>query len=201
MYNQTVKNKSPAWLLTELAIDEGRELSKKHHVDERLVLTALYLAHTIFSQEFGGDIQKSHPALSAEFAKKYLDKWGVNNVEQGIILESIKEHHTLGGLNKSKIVEVVKNAEGFKFVTVEGSLIWLHDLGRRQVPFDEAVEKVIKKMEQKMRLLTLSDCIEEAQQNCLVIRNIFLHNSNIISNKSKQANPRVVVSAKKKRRW
>ena len=46
---------------------------------------------------------------------------------------------------KLKIAEVVKNTEYFKFVTVEGSLIWLYELGIRQVPFEEAVDKIIKK--------------------------------------------------------
>lgn len=49
MYKQTQKNKVPAWLLTELAIKKGEELSKKYDIDERLVLASLYLAHTIFS--------------------------------------------------------------------------------------------------------------------------------------------------------
>jgi len=49
MRKQTQINKAPAWLLTELAIKKGKELSKKHDVSERLVLTSLYLAHTVFS--------------------------------------------------------------------------------------------------------------------------------------------------------
>ena len=46
MRKQTQINKAPAWLLTELAIKKGKELSKKYDVDERLVLTSLYLARS-----------------------------------------------------------------------------------------------------------------------------------------------------------
>ncbi|MCD4756391.1 hypothetical protein K8R20_02130 [bacterium] len=165
MHKQTQKNKAPAWLLTELAIKKGRELSKAHDVDERLVLTSLYLAHTIFSPIWKGDIQKNHSKLSSEFVKTYLDEWNVDKDEQEIILNSIEAHHNKVS-TKSKIAEVVKNAECFKFVTVEGSLIWLHELGIRQVPFEEAVDKVIQKMEQKKGLLTFDDCIKEAEENC-----------------------------------
>ncbi len=172
MYKQTIKNKSPSWLLTELAIKKGRELSKKYNVNERLVLTSLYLAHVVFSNVWKGKVQKNHPKLSSNFVKPYLNKWCVNQKEQDIILNSIEAHHDKV-LTKSLIAEVVKNAECFKFVTVEGSLIWLYELGRRHVPFEEAVEKVIEKMEQKRRLLTLKDCKKEAEKNCREIIKLF----------------------------
>ncbi|MFA6525077.1 MAG: hypothetical protein WCT33_02265 [Patescibacteria group bacterium] len=172
MYKQTEKNQAPAWLLTEIAIKKGEVLSKKYHVDGKLVLTSLYLAHTIFSPVWNGAIQKKHPELSAKFAKKYLDKWGINDDDQKIILNSIKAHHNKVP-TQSKIAEVVKNAECFKFVTTEGALILLHELGRRQVSYEEAVGKVIIKMEQKKSLITLIDCVEEADKNCKIILKIF----------------------------
>lgn len=172
MLKQTKKNKAPAWLLTELAIEKGKELSKRYNVDERLVLTSLYLAHTVFSPVWKGDVQKNHTILSSEFAKTHLDKWNISDEEQSTILNAIEAHH--GKIpTKSKIAEVVKNAECFKFVTVKGSLILLHELGVRNVPFEEAVDKVIQKMEQKRILLTFDDCIKEAEENCKEIKKLF----------------------------
>ena len=172
MYKQTLKNKAPAWLLTEIAINKGKELSKKYNVDERLVLTSLYLAHTIFSPIWKDNIQKNHTKLSSEFAKKYLDEWNVNPIEQEIILNAIEAHHNKVP-TKSKIAEVVKNAECFKFVTLEGSLIMLHELGIRQVPYEEAVDKLIQKMNQKKKLITFDDCMKEAENNCTKILELF----------------------------
>lgn len=172
MCKQTQKNKAPNWLLTELAIKKGKELSKIHDVDERLVLISLYLAHTIFSPIWKGSIQKNHPKLSSDFVKAHLDEWNVDKNEQEIILNAIEAHHNKVP-TKSKIAEVVKNAECFKFVTVEGSLIWLHELGTRQVPFEESIDKVIQKMEQKKILLTFDDCIKEAEENCNKILGLF----------------------------
>jgi hypothetical protein len=37
MFKQTQKNKAPAWLSTELAINKGKKLAKKYNVDEELV--------------------------------------------------------------------------------------------------------------------------------------------------------------------
>lgn len=172
MYKQTQINKAPSWRLTELAIEKGKELATKYNEDERLILTSLYLAHTVFSPIWAGEIQKNHPKLSAEFSKEYLDKWGVAEEEQRIILNAIQAHHN-NVETETKIAELVKNAECFKFVTIEGSLIWLHELGLRQVDYDEAKCKVIKKMEQKRKLLTLDDCIKEAEENCKQIKKLF----------------------------
>lgn len=172
MYKQTQVNKAPAWRLTELAILKGKQLAKKYKEDERLILTSLYLAHTIFSPIWAGEIQKEHPKLSAEFVKKYLKEWEVSENEKRIILNSIMAHHNHVKTD-TKIAEIVKNAECFKFVTIEGSLIWLHELGLRQIGYDESRVKVIKKMEQKMQLLTLDDCVEEAEKNCKEIIKLF----------------------------
>lgn len=172
MREQTLKNGAPSWLLTELAIRWGKELSRKYNVEERLVLASLYLAHTIFSTEWGGDIQKNHPKLSAEFVKKYLIEWNVDANEQSIILNAIEAHHNHIPAT-SKVAEVVKNAECYKFITIEGSLILLHDLGSRHIPFDEATNMVIQKMEQKRNLLTLDDCIQDAEINCKKILEVF----------------------------
>lgn len=172
MRKQTEINKVPAWLLTELAIKKGKELCKIFEIDEKLVLTSLYLAHTVFSPIWKGDIQKNHPKLSSDFVKEYLDKWNIDKNEQEIILNAIEAHHNKVP-TKSKIAEVVKNAECFKFVTIEGSLILLHELGIRQVPFEEAVDKVIQKMNQKKSLLTLENCKLEAEINCNKILEMF----------------------------
>lgn len=172
MYQQTKINKAPAWRLTELAILKGKELAKKYQVDERLVLTSLYLAHTVFSPIWAGEIQQNHTKLSAEFSKKYLDEWNISEEEQKIILNSIRAHHNEVE-TETKIAEIVKNAECFKFVTVEGALIYLHEWGLRQVSYEEAREKVLPKMDQKRKLLTLEECMTEAEKNCAEIRKIF----------------------------
>lgn len=172
MYQQTQINKAPAWKLTELAVEKGKELAKKYGEDEMLIVVSLYLAHTVFSRVWMGEVQQKHPFLSAEFVQKFLMHWEIPKEKQKIILNAIEAHH--GDVKtETKVAEIVKNAECFKFVTVEGALIWLHELGIRQIPYEEACDKVLKKMEQKRKLLTLEECIVEAEKNCLEIRKLF----------------------------
>lgn len=172
MKQQTRKNRSPAWLLTEMAVEKGRELAKKHGADEKLVVVSLYLAHTVFDQEFMGKIQKQHTMLSTDFVIKHLDEWKVPEDERRIILNSIEAHHDHVP-TESLEAEVMKNAECFKFVTLNGCLIFLHECGSRGDDFETAVEHVLKKVEQKRKLLTLPDCIDEADNNIKSIKDIF----------------------------
>jgi HD superfamily phosphodiesterase len=172
MLEQTRKNKSPVWQLTEIAIDKGKELSKIYNVDERLVLTSLYLAHTIFSPVWKDETQKNHPKLSSEFAVKYLDQWNVKEKDKEIIINAIESHHNKVE-PKSKTAEVVKNAECFKFVTLKGCLIYFHELGLRGIDYKESVHRVLYKMQSKRNLLTLDKCIREADKNCKEIMKVF----------------------------
>ena len=164
MQRQTKKNGAPAWRLTEMAVAKGEELAKKYKVDSELVVTALYLAHTIFSKIVQDDIQKNHEELSAKFAEKYLKKWKVPAAKREIILNAIRAHHNKVNA-ESKIAEVMKNAECFKFIQVEGALIHLHHLGTRGIPFEKAARIVEAKAKQKFDYISLKEIKGEAKKS------------------------------------
>jgi hypothetical protein len=171
MLIQTKKNKAPAWLLTEIAVEKGKELSKKFNVNEELIVTSLYLAHTVFSPFWKDKIQKNHPKLSAEFVRKFLVKWDVGEEEQDIILDAIMSHHSKDK-PKTKISEIVRNAEGFKFLSIKGALVFLHELGKRGFSYEESLKMLIEKMDKKFELLTLDVCINDARKNKNEILNL-----------------------------
>ncbi len=172
MQERTEKNKAPAWPLTEIAVEKGRELAKRYDVDEELIISALYLAHTVFDPIWKGEIQKNHHHLSANYVKVYLDKWGVDQSDQNIIINAIEAHS--GQIEtETREAEIVKNAECYKFITKKGAQIYFEELKKRGETEEEAKKKVIIKMEQKRKLLTLPECIEEANVNCIQIEEIF----------------------------
>ena len=168
MRQRTLKNKAPAWGLTEIAITKGKILARKYKVDEKLVLTSLYLAHTVFSQKIGDKIRHHHEELSAQYAEVYLKRWGVSEKEREIIRNAIRAHHAKVK-TKSKVAEVMKNAECFKFLTLKGALIYLHDLGTRGMSLEEALEQVKYKARQKLGYVTLKAVRAEAQRNYKLI--------------------------------
>ncbi len=172
MESQTKINKAPSWLLTELAVKKGQELAKEYGVDENLVVTSLYLAHTIFDPIWKGEIQKNHPELSGNFSKDKLKEWGCDESEIQIIINSIKSHH--GKIKTtSKIAEVVKNAECYKFISIEGALIWLHELGLRGFDYQTSIDKMFKKFEQKDKILTFDKCKTDSTNNYKKLKELF----------------------------
>ena len=172
MKQAILKNDAPSWLLTELVVEKGKELANKYDADEELIITSLYLAHTVFSKGLKDEIQQQHTKLSSEMAKKYLDKWEVPEEKQKIIINAIKAHH--GKIpTESKEAEIVKNAECYKFITVKGCLILLHDLGRRGHSFEEALDYMFYKLGQKLGYLTLDECKKDGEKNADEIRKIF----------------------------
>ncbi len=168
---QYEKNHAPAWGLTELAVKKGEFLAKKHGVNPGLVVIALYLAHTIFDEERGGPVHQNHTKSSAAFAKPFLSEWGMSDQDQKVILNAIEAHHDQIP-TESKEAEVMKNAECFKFLTLEGISIFLADLRRRGMTHDEAAEYALEKMNQKTKFLTLEDCKQEANRNRELILNV-----------------------------
>ena len=170
MYNQTIKNKAPSWLLTMLAVNVGKELAEEYDVDENIV-----------DPVTKGEIQKNHPELSATFVEnnKLLEKWNIPENERNIVLEAIRSHHKKEK-SKNLIVEVIKNAECQKFITIEGALIWLHELGLRGYDFEKAKELVFYKMEQKKSLLTLDKCINKGKIDCENIINMFNNREQVV---------------------
>lgn len=168
------ENKAPSWILTELAQKAGRKLAYEFDVDVNIVLLTLYLQHLVFDQVIGGYKQKNHPDLSAKYVEEnnLLEKWNIPLEDRIVILEATRVHHKKE-ISPNLIVEVIKNAECEKFITVEGALVWLHELGVRDVCYEEAKQIVFYKMNQKKELLTLENCIKRGKESCERIEEIF----------------------------
>lgn len=175
MQRQTKKNQAPAWALTKLAIKKGKELARKYKVDREIVLLALYLAHLVFSKIPRGKIQRTHEILSLKPAQQFLEKNHYPQDKQKMVLNAIAAHHGKVPF-RSREAEIMVNAECFKFVTVKGCLIYLHELGQRGYDYQKSVELVFYKINQKRKLLTLPGCQKEAAGNIKKIEDIFKSN-------------------------
>lgn len=167
MYQQTLKNGAPVWELTELAVEKGRQLAKRHYVDEDLVIISLYLAHVVFDEKPKSEIQLNHTILSAKVSVEFLKKEKVDEKDIEVVKNAIEAHHAKVP-TKSLTAEVVKNAECFKFIKLKGALIFLHSLGERGYTYGNAVKYVLEKMNQKLGYLTLEDCKKESEEKKII---------------------------------
>ena len=168
---QLEKNKAPNIYLIDIAIKKWVELAKIYWENEDIIVISIYLSHTIFNQDWDGAVQKNHQSLSAEFVNDYLDKWGVEKESKKIIMWAIKNHHNT--YSNNTIEEIVRNAECFKFVSLEWALIRFYELWARWVEIKEWISKVFYKMKQKQSLLSLKECINEAEIEIKKIEELF----------------------------
>ena len=144
------------------------------------MLLTLYLQHLIFDSIIGGKVQKNHHNLSANYVEEnnFLEKLNIPIEDRKVILEAIRVHHDKT-VNSNLIIEVIKNAECQKFVTLEGALIWLHELGLRGFDYEKSKELVFYKMNQKKELLTIKKCVERGEDSCKKIIEMFENNENV----------------------
>jgi hypothetical protein len=168
MRRSTIKNGAPVWELTITAVQKGRELAIARGADPEVVVLALYLAHIRFSNVVGDEIQVNHPDLSAESARKYLERWKVSVEKRELVLESIRAHHRPGKPDSLE-AEVMKNAECYKFITWDKLKLYYNDLLKRGYTKEKAVELVRLKFEQKKAILTFSECTNDAEKGYLEI--------------------------------
>lgn len=158
---KTEENGAPFWDLTVTAVTKGRELAELYNVDSEVVELALWLAHICFSNVVGDEIQKNHTKLSADLAKQYLAVWGYPEDKAQIVYESILGHHSQG-VGATKVAEVMKNAECYKFISWPKLKLYYEDLLTRGYEAKEAEKLVRLKFEQKEAILTFTECIADA---------------------------------------
>jgi len=168
MRHQTRINGAPVWNLTKTAVIKGRELAELYNVDPEIVELSLWLAHICFSDKVGDEIQKNHTKLSAELAKKYLREWGYPEEKTDFVCESILNHHQDRPSN-SKVAEVMKNAECYKFISWPKLRLYYEDLLRRGYSLAEADSLARLKFDQKKSILTFPECIADAKAGYSII--------------------------------
>jgi HD superfamily phosphodiesterase len=166
MRRQTLANKAPIWAFTEIAINKAGKLMKKYKVRKDLVLVGTYLADCVSFKKSKGKFIRvdSHEELSARFAEKYLRKWKVPRNDMDIILNSIRAHHENAPALSTE-AEVVKAADCFKFLSMEGILALMHTLGTRNMSLNEAVKFAKERAREKLGYISLPGLKKEATAN------------------------------------
>ena len=166
MRQQTFKKLAPPWALTEIAIKKGRQLARKYKAREDLVLAGVYLSDCVSFQKSKGGFKRvrNHEELSAKFAEKYLRKWKADKKDAEIILNAIRAHHEKVR-PLSKEAEIVKHADCFKFLSLEGIVAFMHILGERNMPLNKAANFAKLKAKEKLGYISLPGMKKEANKN------------------------------------
>lgn len=148
--------------LYELSLEEGKKLSEQYEVDEIVVLISLALMDSKLPEAVCLGTPKEHVKMSLEATKKILELCDIDTERKTNILKCVEEHH---GKEKyySKESEVVANADCYKFLSPKGILMYVSILGRRLNNFEEEWKQLEKKMDEKIKNVSLGKAKDELQ--------------------------------------
>lgn len=148
--------------LNELALKEGARLASIYHADEDVVLIALSLMDSKLPEAVRLNSPKKHVEMSIEACKDiFLNVEDLDETKKKNILKCIEEHHGVEKEFYSIESEVVANADCYKFLSPKGIMIYASILGRRLNDFEEEWNQLEKKMDEKIKNLTLDITKEE----------------------------------------
>ncbi|MFH0905614.1 MAG: hypothetical protein V1826_02735 [bacterium] len=103
-----------------------------------------------------------HARLSAEAARDFLAQFNLTNEISEQIVNCVEAHH--GDLPyKSLEAEICANADCYRFLHPRGFLVALAFLGKRYADFDECLDFIEKKLEEKHSILSLDTCKAELE--------------------------------------
>jgi hypothetical protein len=101
--------------------------------------------------------------MSSEAAQKFIKDFDLDKEKKEKIINCIEAHH---GKVEFKCIEaeICANADCYRFVHPRGFFAYLTLLGKRQVDFNECLNQVEYKLDEKHGILTLDICKKELEE-------------------------------------
>lgn len=158
----------PSFQHTEFVTMKGKELAKKLHADEKLVVVSCYLIDIALGKALKEGRQHEHVKMGVETAKQFLAKFNLGKGYEKKILNAISAHH---GQVKHTCIEseIVKNADNYRFLDPRGVMISLF-YHPKDSDFKQTIEILKQKLEEKHNLVTLDICKKEMDGNYKIIK-------------------------------
>lgn len=162
------KYEIPPFPFTELVAKKGKELAKKLHADEKVVVVGCYLIDIALGKAVKEGRQQDHEKMGVEMAKQFLAKFNLDEGYEEKILNSIAAHH---GRVKHNCIEseIVQNSDNYKFLDPTGVMISLF-YHPKDWDFKYSIALLRQKLEEKHNLVTLDICKKEMDENYKIIK-------------------------------
>jgi len=100
--------------------------------------------------------------MSLEAGKTFLNQFDLSEDIKNKILNCIEAHHR-GVSFESFEAEICANADCYKFLHPKGVLRYLTILGKKDLDFEDSLNKLEFKMDEKWNILSLDICKKELE--------------------------------------
>lgn len=161
-YDFAIAKKSPPKILFEIPHRKADELIQKYGADEMIVKVGLSLMDICVAQSLREERYQDHVAMSVVAAKGFLQQYELSADVQAKIINCIESHH---GVKKYACIEaeVCANADCYKFLHPRGFLASFTIFGGRNMNFEDVLDQVEQKIDEKYGVLSLDVCKSELE--------------------------------------
>ena len=149
----------PALEIYELPYPIAEKLAKKLRADPFIIKLGVRLMDCKLSEALNMNRLHTHVDISVTAAEQILKDQGCSRQLIKQVLACVKEHHNTKF--SSKEAEICANADCYKFLTLRGIMLYLHSLGKSHLPYDQALDRITKKIAEKWKILSLTTCKKE----------------------------------------
>ncbi|MFA5967496.1 MAG: hypothetical protein WC805_03260 [Patescibacteria group bacterium] len=149
-------------LLLDLATQVATRLATALEADVDITKMGAYLMDLKLGEAKRDGKRSEHARLSAESGAVFLEQFGLADDVKNKIINCIEAHH--GDVPyKSIEAEICANADCYKFLSPRGFLIAFALTGKPNAGFDEHLDSIEKKLDEKHSILSLDICKEELE--------------------------------------
>jgi len=160
----------PNVLNYETSNQKGEELARKYDVDVNIVKIGTRLMDIKLGEALAKGKAQEHVAMSIEASTAFLDKQDISEEDKNKILNCVAGHHGTASWT-CKEAEICANADCYRFLCVKNWLFMLHSLGE-EMSFEEALEFLNGKAEEKWNILSLPECKEELEGEYKLVKEL-----------------------------
>lgn len=147
-----------------VAFEKGKSLAKYYNVDEDVVLIGIYLMDYKLKEAGKLGKKQEHVNMAVEFAKDFLNNYDITNDEKEKIINCIEAHH--GKVPFQCIeAEICANADCYRFLSPTGVFAYICFLTTKLDNLEDILSKVMKKMNEKYKILSLDKAKEELEES------------------------------------
>jgi len=150
----------------------GIQLAKSLNADTKIVEIGCFLMDIKIGQAVQEKRISEHVKMSSDATKEFLKQFKMEEEIKEKIINCVEAHHKQVPFI-CKEAEICANSDGYKFLYPRGVLLYHKMLVKRDLSFDEVLNQLIKKMDDKWALLTLNETREDVKESYKTFKKMF----------------------------
>lgn len=155
----------------EVSNQKGVELAEKLGADIFIVQLGTRLMDVMLGEALAQDKLSEHVRMSAEAARDFLTKIGLEETVIEKVVNCVEGHHRQIPWSCSE-AEIVANADCYRFLLVRNWLAYFMLMGTRSSNVEETLLQGEKKLEEKWGILSLDICKQELEPEYRLIKQV-----------------------------